>query len=404
VSRPKSYAAVADSVMSELRRQKIITKAEQILEEARNVADARLAPESEGQVLTLAQRRAKALDYTTVAQELGKKHNLTLYSGRTGLLNGLIMQSDKYLSRMFLTGYSYNPVRLSQVLFSVKELGDDATILLTLPQAEMYASIGPARDPLVMRAPTVSNQIMMIARVVDARPAAVPENLDVAFSTQTLALGDPSEQKDKVFSVKDEVIKDLRKTAAWETTRGRAQEFLALATKDGWDKAINQFNQLYGAQAKADPNDPNVFKQDQVMGLQRLTAEGFQTLAAQVSNNPAAAVILNEAQAEGQFANRLYTLAAAADDTTPVPPQVLEFKPNQSFYVLKSLSREHLTREDFQRMKAMVLRQEEHNQIQNLAVVHLNPENILKRMSFEFVKQAEEPAAEDAQKPEESAS
>jgi hypothetical protein len=406
VSRPKSYAEVADSVRSELRRQRIITKAEQILGEAKTLADANLAPtESESGPPTLEQRREKARDYAKVAQEIGKKHNITLYSGRTGLLNGLTIQSDRYLSRMFLAGYSYNPVRLSQVLFSVKELGDNATILLSLPRAEMYASIGPARDPLVMRTFSMSNQIMMIARVVDARPAAPPENLDVAFSTQTLALGDPAEQKekDKTFSARDEVIKDLRKVAAWDTTRTRAQEFLALATKDGWDKAVNQFNQLYGAQAKADPNDPNVFRQDQVMGQQRLSEEGFQVLAAQVANNPAADVILNEAKAEGQFANRLYALASAGDGTGPVPPQVLEFQPNQSFYVLKSLSVEHLTREDFQRMKAMVVRQEEHNQVQNLAVVYLKPENILKRTNFQFVKQANEAAEKGGQKQEESA-
>jgi hypothetical protein len=64
---------------------------------------------------------------------------------------------------------------------------------------------------------------------------------------------------------------------------------------------------------------------------------------------------------------------------------------------------EHLTREDFQRMKAMVVRQEEHNQIQNMAVVHLNPENILKRMNFQFVKAANELVAQNGQKQEESA-
>jgi hypothetical protein len=54
-------------------------------------------------------------------------------------------------------------------------------------------------------------------------------------------------------------------------------------------------------------------------------------------------------------------------------------------------------------MKAMVVRQEEHNQIQNMAVVHLNPENILKRMNFQFVKAANELVAQNGQKQEESA-
>lgn len=393
VARAKSYAEVATTVMDQLKRQKITMKAEQILAEAKSLADAGLQPTSaEDQQLTLEQRATRAGSYQKIAQDLGTKYNIALHSGRTGQLNAMQVQSDKYLSRMFLTGFGYNPVRLGQVLFSVKELGDNASILLSMPPAEIYASVGPARDPMLATVPDLSGQIMMIARVVDVQKAAAPGNLDVAFSTRTVALDGAADARSQSFSAREEVIKDLRKLAAWDITKGKAEEFLAAAQKDGWDKAVAQFNQVYGAKAKAEPNDPNVFKLDRFNGMQRIRNEDLQVLAAQVANNPVGQLVLNEARVEGQLADQLYALAPADRDAPPQTPKIVEFKPNQSYYCLKSLAREYLSREEFQKMKGMILLREEHNQVQSLAAVHLNPANILKRMNFKFARQADQPA------------
>jgi hypothetical protein len=400
VARPKDYAEVATTVMNQLKRQRILTRAEQILQDAKNLADAGLQPAGgENQELTLEQRRQKAGDYTQIAQDLGKKNNITLHSGRTGLLDGAAIQDDKYLSRMYLMTYGYNPVRLSQVLFSAKEFGENATVVFSTAQAEMYASLGPARDLGATSAPQLSDQIMMIARLVDARPAAAPESLDVSFSTDTLHLGDasePAEPQNKSFSVKEQVVKDLRVRAAWETMKTKAEEFAALATKDGWDQALKQFNQLYGTQAKDNPADPNVFKLDTQMGMQRLSQEDLQVFVAQAANNPGADTFLNEVKAQGRFIDRLYALAAASGDAPPTMPQIVESTPDQSYYVLKSLSLQPLTQEEFQRTKSMLLRREEHNQIQNLAIVHLNPENILRRTSFRFAQPTDQPSEKKA--------
>jgi hypothetical protein len=392
-TRVKSYAEVADTVMKQLRRQKIMTKAEQILQEVRNVADVDLQPTGpDDQEVTIEQRREKAGSYEKIAQDLAKKHGVAVHSGQTGLLNARNMQSDAHLGRMFLTGYGYNPVPLSQVLFSVKELGENATVLLSMPQAEMYMTIGPARDPMASMTPDLSDHIMLVVRVANARKAAAPESLEVAYSTRTIDLGDASQEKGKSFSVKEEVVKDVRNLAAWDTTRSRAEEFMALAIKEGWDRAVAQFNQVYGEQAKADPNDPNVFQLEQLAGLQRVSKGELQVLAAQVANNPAGRLFLNEARNEGQFVDRLYSLIPADAAAATQMPQIMEFKPNRSCYVLRNLSVQRLSREEYQKMKSMVVLREEYNQIQNLAIVHLNPENILKRMNFKFVKQADQPS------------
>jgi hypothetical protein len=404
VARAKAYAEVADTILEQLKRQRVTLRAEQILQEAKTIADANLQLTGpEDQQLTVEQRRERAGDYAKIAHDLGAKYNLTLYSGRTGLLNAMNVQTDKHLGRMFLTGFGYTPVRLSQMLFSAKEFGENAAVLLSLAPAEMYRSIGPARDPMAETASSSSDQIMMLARVVDVEKAAPPENLDVAYSLQTLNLGGTPPEQAQTFSVKEEVVKDLRKLAAWDTAKGKAEEFLALAQKDGWDKAVTQFNQLYGEKAKAEPDDPNVFKLDRLNGLQQIQREVLAVLAAQAANNPAGPLIVNEAKVEGRLVEQLNALAPAQRDAPPLTPQIMEFKPNQSFYCLKSLTREHLSREDFQRMKGMVLNREEYNQTQNLAAVHLNPANILKRTGFRWVKEpAQSTEDKTEQKPKEA--
>jgi hypothetical protein len=398
VPKIRSYAEVADSIMSQLRRQRITTKAEQILTEARNLADAELQLAG-SQAVPLEQRQKKAGDYTQIAADLGKKYSLALYSGRTGLLSALNMQDDNVLRRMFLTTYGRSPIPLTQVLFSVKELGDSATILLSMQPAQMYGSIGPAQDPMVAAASDLGNQVMMIARVVAAEENAPPTGPDMSFSIKTLGLGDAAQKKpeDEVFSVREQVERDLRALAAWDTTKSRAEEFKDLATKDGWDKAVAQFNERYGPQGKADPNDPNVFEVQHQAGLQRIPATEMQVLATQVANNPAAQIVLTQAENARQFVDLLYAQIPADSDTPAQLPAVLESKPSQSYYVLKSLSVQPLTKEEFQKMKGMVVRREEYNQIESLAAVYFNPENILKRMNFRYAHPVDEAGADEGQ-------
>jgi hypothetical protein len=349
VDKVKNYIEVADDIMAQLRRQRIVTKAEQILQEARGIADVNLPRAMDNKEPTDEQRKEKAGNYAKIAQDLATRHSIPLYSGTTGLLSAADMRSDKYLRRMYLTNYGYNPVPLPVVLFSLKAFGDEATVLHSASPTQMFTSIGPAKDPMSASSPNVAGQIMLIARVVAVAPDAAPASLDASYSTQTLDLGDPSAQKDKLFSVKEKVIKDLQTLAAWDTTSAKASEFMAMATKDGWDQAIKQFNKVYGEQAKADPNDPNVFRLDRRMGTQRISQADLEVLATQFSNTPSGETYMNEARMESQLADRLYLLAADPNSASQLP-KIVEFKPERSYYVIKSLSLQPAsTRSSFRR-------------------------------------------------------
>ena len=403
VPQTKSYAEVAHTIRSQLRRQRITTRAEQILQEAKTKADADLQPSEPGQELTLEQRREKAggLDeYQNIAQELSTQYDLPLYSGRTGMLSALDIRNDPNLGRMYITGFGFNPVPLSQVVFSVDPFGDDATVLLTMPEAEMFRTIGPARNPSVARMPDLSNEIMLITRVVGAEPDAAPESLDVQYSTETLDLDEAPEEDPEMFSVREEVVEDVRQLATWDTLGERAEEFRTLAQEQDWQQAVSEFNRLYGSD---DPNDPNVFRIDTQPNVQRISQADLQVFTRQVANNPAAGRMVSQAKAEGVLINRLYDLAAAEDETAESQlPQVLEVKANRSYYVVRDISVNRLDQEQFKRMKAMIARQEDIVQSQSLAVVHFNPDNILERMNFRPAEEPEEDQTE--QEPAEASS
>ena len=69
-----------------------------------------------------------------------------------------------------------------------------------------------------------------------------------------------------------------------EIAKNKAEEFIALAARDGWDKTIDKFNELYGKKSTKDPNDPNAaelsieeeklaepFKLQNLPGLRRIS-------------------------------------------------------------------------------------------------------------------------------------
>jgi hypothetical protein len=65
-------------------------------------------------------------------------------------------------------------------------------------------------------------------------------------------------------------------------------------------------------------------------------------------------------------------------------------------YVIKNISINRLSRQDYEKVRAAQAYREDHLQNQNLAVIHFNPENIVKRMNFRSVDQSKEPASADA--------
>jgi hypothetical protein len=321
------------------------------------------------------------------------------------------MQTDKNLVTLYFQG-GYGPVRLTQAVFAINELGASQLGLFDTAKPKLYENIGPATNPLGPAyggSKDLSGQIMVLVRIIKTVKASEPESINQTFSTKTLEFQsgqepneaprsavalregeDPNSNKERpqtehIYSVKEKVAEDLKKLAAMDIAKSKAEEFVMLATKEGWDNACRKFNEQYPRRSSQNESEPNAFRLQNLSSLQRLSTAVLQTLAVQNSGSPVAILLANERKNQAQFVARLYSLVPPDSNTPPTLPLVMEFKPYMNFYCLKSLSVNRLWREDYEKIKARRLLREDYTQGQSLTAVHFSPENILKRMNFREV-------------------
>jgi len=392
--RTRSYAEAASIISKSLLQNKINSKAENILQEAKTLTEAGLqGTDIELASLSAEELRQMAGDYETTAEELSKKYKIKVYSGQTGLLSATDMQADRYLGMLYLTGYGQTLVGLNRIVFAIDELGVSELGPFDAAAPRMYENIGPMKD--------IFGQMMVVVRVKKAEKASEPESINQTFSKSTLRFEQMPEPEDEdEYSAKEKVVEDLKRLAAMDTTKSKAEEFKALMVQDGWESAVEKFNELYGRQAKQDESDPNVFKLRNLTNLQRISSMKLRTLAVQSEGNPAGQFLVNNYKKEAQFRSQLYSLVPQDSNTVDTVPLVMEFKPDMSCYCLKEIYVKRIEQEQYEKIKAMRVYKEDFVQSQGLAAVHFSPENILKRMSFRQVE--EEKEAADANAPVES--
>ncbi len=116
-----------------------------------------------------------------------------------------------------------------------------------------------------------------------------------------------------------------------------------------------------------------------------------------VEGDPAGHFLVNNAQKNRQFVDQLYSLVPQDSNTVKALPLVMESTPDMSCYCLKSISVKRLSQQQYEIIKPILAYKETLAKSQNLAAVHFNPENILRRMKFKLAKENKE--AQDANVP-----
>jgi hypothetical protein len=384
--RIKSYGEVAGLISKSLLQDKIDSQAEKIIEEAKTLTEAGLqAIDTELEKISAEQFRQMAGDYVTAAKQLSEKYKIKVYTGRTGLLSVSDILADKYLRMLFLKGGEYNLVGLARAIFAIDDLATSELGPFNIQKPRLYENIGPVKDML--------GRIMVLVRVTEAEKASVPESINQTFSTDSFKFDEDQEQQgEKVYSIREKVAEDLKKLAALDTTKNKAEEFIKLAVKNGWESAVDKFNKLYKQPDKQSGKDANVFELQKFTNLQRASGIALETAALQSVGNPAGRLSINKAKKENRLIYQLYSLIPQDSNTIDNLPFVMEFKPDMSYYCLKNLSVKRLEQEQYDKIKALQDYKEDFIESQSMAPVHFNPENILKRMKFRMVKEDKEPA------------
>ncbi len=380
--RTKSYVEMAGTILKQLEQNKINSKAEKILQEARMLTEAGYEKaEIELAKLSSEQFAKMAGDYKTAAEQLSEKYKIRVYTGKTGLLSATDIRADKTLGMLYFSGHSRSGmVSLPQAVFAIDELGTSKLGPFDMAKPRMYENIGPFSD--------MSGRTTALIRVVEAQKACEPNSPDTSFSKKTFSLGGSEpETKDDVYSVKEKVTEDLKKLEAMESTRARAEEFIKQVTKSGWEEAIKKFNELYGPADEKDQEEPNAFKLQDLKDLKRFSNARLETFAVQNADSPTAQFSIDMTKKTRQLINQFYSLVPQDSNTLSSVPAIMEFKPDMSCYVVKNISVNRIDQGEYEKVKAMEVYKEDIIQSQSMAAVHFNPENVLNRMNYKPVVQ-----------------
>ncbi|HUV40245.1 MAG TPA: hypothetical protein VMW23_00460 [Sedimentisphaerales bacterium] len=374
----RSYAEVADSISQLLKTNRIDAKADAILQEAKTISEAQWQPGDTEQVGD----NRPAVNYEVIAGQVGGKYPIKVYSGRTGLLSADDIRADNRLAMLYMRGYGQNnPVSLTRVLFGVEEIDAGELGAFDVPRPKMYETIGPVKD--------AAGRIMAVVRVVQAEKARAAEAIDTTLSKETITLDDAPAEAAENYSVKEKVTEDLKKLAAMQTVKANAEQFVRVVTEKGWEKAIEQFNELHTSQTDSTDktaSESEPFRLQTFPSVRRVSKDTLDTVAAQTSGDPMAQYMLKYSSKERLLVDKFYSLLGEGQDQRQSASLIVEFKPDMSYYVVKNISINRIDQQQYEQMKGPRTFREDIVQSQSLAAVHFGPANILKRMDFRLVE------------------
>jgi hypothetical protein len=382
---------VAGSISRGLYLQKVDTKAEQILFEARSITEVNLGEiESEQSKLTDEQIKERAVDYEKTAAELNEKHKLRVYAGETGLLSALDIENDPNLRTLYFGGSGYLNVALVRLVFAVDKL--KASILGPMdPRVpRLYENIGPLRDAYEMTE-GYSGKNMMLVRVITAEKATEPKGVNEKINRRSIRFDRPDKAREDTNSIKELVIDDLKRLATMNKTGERANQFVQMAVRDGWDTAIDKFNELYGSETgKADANataKKKLFRLITRTGLRKIPQEALVAYEVRRQGDPMVRNIIDRMKVESMLIDKLCAVLPGDANVLETAGTIVEVKPALGYYCLKDLVVHQLYDGQYEKIKAKVILNNDFADAQALAAVHYNPRSIMKRMNFALVKE-----------------
>jgi len=380
----KKYAEVSEQIMSQLRRDKINSRAVAILEEARRLIERPFEQQDVAvEELTDEEYAKLAADYKEVGTELSKKYQVPVYTGKTGLLQASDVRDDPYLRTLFIEGQNQVPVWLIQILFTIDELNSAQLGPFDVPSPRLNETIGPLKDS--------SGNVMAMVRATEIKTPTVPSNIDVTYDKKPVTLGDAvADSYD--YSVIEDVKQDVKEVRGFEDARSKAVELAGMIKDLGWDKAIGKLNKTYNAETDKDPNDPNAFAMSTRSNIKRIPESELQFYMAQSAGSVSGRSVISNIRREKLLIDKLWKLVPS-DGQKIQGPKIVEFKPNRTFYVVKDLNINRLTKQEFNKQKVTLAYMLEAVEAQSLAPVFYNPENILERVNF---KRHQEPAKKPA--------
>jgi hypothetical protein len=381
ITRP--FAQVMQQVRQEVEKQRTEALANNILNEARQMIDAGWDT-LDLEKAAVAQMQQAAGDYTAAAKELEKKYQISVVTGKTGWLRPEDLSSEPFLRRVVLTAPS--SVRLIDVLLAIPEDGKPSS-QPGLPPVRVWETISPISGGMPADGQYITLRGMV--RVIGIQPPLVPEDVNFSFDNHGVSLSQPPQPS--VFSVREQVIKDLKTLRAMEKARTQAADLVRFVEADGWEKGLQRFYETYYPQT--DPNSPSPLR-PQLRTLPEQTVppqSQVEMLRQRLAVPSASRDILVSRYQNAVFIRKLAEMLDPSQETTGPIARLLVFEPARNVVVVKQLTRKPATEKDYADNKSKVAMQRAMLAKIDLGLVHFNPKNIAGRMGLVYKKTKEPP-------------
>jgi hypothetical protein len=378
ITETKSFAEVSEQIRQTIEQQNTEKLTQLIFKDARDMLDAELISLDMEKAAAEAIRKA-AVDFATVAAKITEKYKLPVHTGKTGLLSASDFAADTCLSRLRINQAGMQ-TPLVEAVFDMDPQNAVVPRKLGVYVPRMWENIGPMKGVFYSEKNYTATLIATLCRVVDVRPSETPASVDITFSTAGMS---PSAQKDKTFDLKELCIDDLKKVAAMNAAGAAAEEFKQLIAKADWDRAVEAYNSLYA------PKDPNTVKDEAFVKLS-VTNETNQVLASAANlaqfkqmmlDNPAMAQSIRMSLVSNMLNGKLFGLLGEKTQTGIIS-HVLEFKPAMAYYVVKSITQQPATTEDYLQNKSFAALRSTLDSSVGMGLVHFDPAQISKRMNY----------------------
>ena len=381
ITRP--FAQVMQQVRQEVEKQRTESLANNILNEARQMLDAGWDT-LDLEKAAVAQMQQAAGDYAAAAKEMEKKYQISVVTGKTGWLRPEDLSSEPFLRRVVLTTPS--SVRLIDVLLAIPEDGKPSS-QPGLPAVRLWETISPISGGMLADGQYITLRGMV--RVIGIQPPLVPEDVNFSFDNHGVSLSQPPQPS--VFSVREQVIKDLKTLRAMEKARTQAADLVRFVEADGWEKGLQRFYETYYPQT--DPNSPPPLR-PQLRTLPEQTVppqSQVEMLRQRLAVPSASRDILVSHYQNAVFIRKLAEILDPSQETTGPIARLLVFEPARNVVVVKQLTRKPATEKDYADNKSKAAMQRAMLAKIDLGLVHFNPKNIAGRMGLVYKEPKEPP-------------
>ncbi len=377
----RSFPEVEPDIRRMIENEKINDLANLIFNEIKNITELGFESITFDEA-TVDQLQMAAGDFETAAKEILKQYKVPLMTGKTDWLSTGDFQQDQTLRSLNLLVQQRNRIPLSELVFAASPEAKQVSRRIGLPTIRLWQNIGPVKGGYYDADNDKYYPMMALVRVIGIEDEAVPENIDVRYNTRGVALFEEPDAEN-VFSVRENVKKDLLLQQAMDIVKKRAEEFQGMVKDKGWDEAIKSYNAAYAKTAEDQEESDPLIQLDSAKQQMRASQTEIAFVKKYIQDNPARAAFMQQRLNTNMLNNQLYELLEDGSQSTGVIREIIAFEPEGAYYVIKEVVRQPATTADYLESKASVAIQAGMEDSAVSALIHFAPDNILKRMNYQ---------------------